>query len=94
MPLYPLPWQDPKQCIGRERRAVLGWLSSRLRMAQERHAELRKSDPDGLFPGSEAVVNDMLSLKAELEAAGFLYTIPDHLKPLYDENFAPQVGGD
>ncbi len=90
MPLYPLPWQDPKVfCDGKERSAFIGWLSSRLMGAQDHLADLRKQDPNGLRPGAEAVVADMLALKTELEALGFIYTIPDHLKAQYDENFAP-----
>ncbi len=69
---------------------MLGELGSRLRMAQERLAELGAYDPNGLLPGHEAVVADMLALKAELEALGFMYTMPDHLKDQYDENFAPR----
>lgn len=91
MPLYPLPWQDPQAVAGQERGAFIGWLGSRLRGAQDHLAELRKhGDPNGLLPGAEAVVADMLTLKAELEALGFKYTIPDHLRPQYDENFAPK----
>ncbi len=68
---------------------MLGELGSRLRMAQERLAERRLNDPDGLLPGHEAVVADMLALKAELEALGFMYTVPDHLKDRYDKDFSP-----
>lgn len=70
---------------------MLSELGSRLRTAQEHLARLRVNDPNGLLPGSEAVVADMLALKAELEALGFIYTIPDHLKDRYDEHFAPVV---
>jgi hypothetical protein len=90
MPLYPLPWQDTSSVVGQERRAMLGWLSSRLRGAQDLLAGLRRSDPNGLLPGAEAVVADMLRLQTELESHGFAYTIPDHLKDQYDENFAPK----
>lgn len=89
MPLYPLPWQDPSLVAGQERRAVLGWLGSRLRMAQDELATWRMADPNGLLPGAEAVVADMLALKVELEALGFIYTIPDHLRDRYDKDFAP-----
>lgn len=89
MPLYPLPWQDPTTRIGQERKTLMYWLGSRLRMAQEHLAGLREQDRDGLLPGAEAVVSDMLALKAELEAAGFQYTIPDHLASQFDDNFAP-----
>lgn len=47
-----------------------------------------------LVPGHEAVVADMLELKAELEALGYVYTIPDHLRDRYDENFAPSAVGE
>ncbi len=90
MPLYPLPWQDPHIYDGQQRKTMLDWLGSRLRVAQEELAVLRRGDPMGLLPGSEAVVADMLALKAEMESKGFAYTIPDHLKPHYDENFAPK----
>ena len=70
---------------------MLNWLSERLRTAQEDLVRLRTSDPNEFLPGSEAVVADMLALKAELEALGFVYTIPDHLKDRYDSNFAPVV---
>lgn len=92
MPLYPLPGQesDPFFGPGKEKRAMLDWVSSRLRDAQQGLAKLRDHDPNGLLPGSEAVVADMLSLKAELESLGFTYTIPDHLKDQYDEHFAPR----
>lgn len=90
MPLYPLPWQDPSLVAGQARRTMLGELGSRLRGAQEHLARLRVSDPDGLLPGSEAVVSDMLALKTDLEARGFIYTIPDHLKDRYDKDFAPK----
>lgn len=91
MPLYPLPWQDPATRMGQERKTVLDWLGSRLRGAQDLLPTLRMHDPSGLLPGAEAVVNDMLALKSELEVAGFKYTMPEHLKPLYDDNFAPLV---
>lgn len=90
MPLYPLPWQDTSSVAGQERDTVLGWLSSRLRSAQDHLAGLRVADPNGLLPGAEAVVSDMLKLKAELESHGFIYTVPDHLKDRYDENLAPK----
>ncbi len=90
MPLYPLPWQDPHIYDGQQRKSMLSELGSRLRMAQDRLAELRVDDPNGLLPGAEAVVADMLALKAEMESKGFAYTLPDHLKHLYDENFAPK----
>ncbi len=89
MPLYPLPWQDTESVAGQERRTICNWLGSRLRTAQDQLAQLRIQDPNGFLPGSEAVVADMLGLKAELESKGFVYTIPDHLRPHYDENFAP-----
>lgn len=89
MPLYPLPWQDPTERYGQERKTVLGWLGSRLRGSQDYLAKLRVEDRDGMRPGAEAVVADMLALKAELESHGFTYTIPDHLKDQYDEDFAP-----
>lgn len=57
--------------------------------AQDYLSRLRVQDPDGMLPGAEAVVRDMLDLKAELEAHGFQYSLPDHLKDRYDENFAP-----
>lgn len=90
MPLYPLPWQDPATTIGQERRTLLDWLGSRLRSAQDVLARRSKDDPGGLLPGAKAVVADMLNLKAEMEAAGFKYTIPEHLHPYYDEDFAPK----
>lgn len=90
MPLYPLPWQDPQSRMGQERKTVLGWLGARLRSAQDHLAELRKHDSNGLLPGAEAVVADMLTLKAELETDGYKYTLPEHLQPRYDENFAPK----
>lgn len=91
MPLYPLPWQDPASVAGQQRRSMLSELGSRLRMAQDRLAELRRADPNGLLPGYKAVVADMLALKAELEPLGFVYTIPDHLRDYYDANFAPRA---
>jgi hypothetical protein len=90
MPLYPLPWQD-LNVSGKEKQAMLSWLGSRLRGSQDLLMELRAHDPNGLLPGTEAVVADMLVLKAELEALGLVYTIPDHLKDRYDGNFAPVV---
>ncbi len=89
MPLYPLPWQDTNSVAGQARRTMLDWLGSRLRSAQEHLARLRLEDRNGMLPGAEAVVADMLELKMELEALGFRYTIPDHLKDCYDDNFAP-----
>lgn len=89
MPIYPLPWQDTATVAGKERKAVLDWLGSRLRGAQDYVAKLRVEDRDGMLPGAEAVVADMLALKAELESMGFKYTIPEHLRDRYDENFAP-----
>lgn len=69
---------------------MLDWLGSRLRRAQDELVTWRMHDPNGLLPGSEAVVADMLALKAELEEYGFKYTIPDHLRDYYDANFAPR----
>ena len=91
MPLYPLPWQDPESRMGQERQTLLFWLGSRLRTAQERHVQLMEHDPDGLLPGSAAVIKDMLTLKSELEAAGFKYSLPEHLAPHYDNDFAPLI---
>lgn len=90
MPLYPLPWQDVSSVAGQERGTVVSWLGSRLRGAQDYLAKLRAYDPDGLLPGAEAVVADMLALKSELESHGFTYTIPDHLRDRYDEDFKPK----
>lgn len=89
MPLYPLSWQDTSGVSGQERKTMIDWMGSRLRNAQDQLARLRLHDPDGLLLGSEAVVKDMLALKAELESCGFMYTIPDHLRGQYDDRFAP-----
>lgn len=90
MPLIPLPWQDPSVRIGQERKTLMSWLGSRLRNAQDELAKLKKHDPLGLLPGYQAVVTDMLNLKSEMEANGLKYTMPEHLQPHYDDNFAPK----
>ena len=49
----------------------------------------RRNQQDAEHGGPHHDVSDMLTLKSELESAGLKYQLPEHLRPQYDENFAP-----